>query len=53
MKVRRSGNQTSLTIPLKFALKGGFIDCKYVGISQTKNGKLKIRRIDFGKNKTK
>ena len=48
--VRRSKGQYSVTIPLKFAMKGGFDTCKLVGISQAKNGNLKIRRIDFGKS---
>ena len=51
--VRKSGGQFSVTIPLKFVRKGGFDTCKLVGISQAKNGNLKIRGIDIGENKSK
>lgn len=50
MSVRKSNGQFSLTIPLKFAVKGGFDRCKYVAISQAKNNNLKVRRVDVGKN---
>ena len=51
--VRKSGGQFSVTIPLKFVRKGGFNTCKLVGISQTKNGNLKIRGINIGENKSR
>lgn len=51
--VRKSGGQCSVTIPLRFAREGGFDKCKLVGISQAKNGNLKIRRIDIGEIKSK
>ena len=51
MSIRESGGQYSLTIPLKMAVKGGYDKSKYVIVSQTKYGDLKIRRVKFGETK--
>ena len=48
MAVRKSGGQYSVTIPVKMAEAAGYDKVKYVVISQSKNGNLKIRRLDIG-----
>ena len=47
ISIRKSGGQTSVTIPKKLAEKGGFDKCKYAVISALDNGNLQIRRYDL------
>ncbi len=51
MAIRKSGGQYSVTIPLKMAEAAGYRDGKYVIISQSKNGNLRIRRSGVGISK--
>ena len=50
MALRKGNRQVSVTIPLRMAVAGGFDKAKYVVFSQQKNGSLKLRRLDIGKN---
>ena len=52
MAIRKSGGQYSVTIPLKMAEAAGYKDGKYVIISQSKNGNIKIRRSGVGSSKS-